>query len=249
MARRSALGFSNLGTECRAAICVGAGRGNLINMVDAVLTSEFRPIDAEASCETASRETFARNDDAADSWLDVTSRMAHGDRDAFRDYYDRFFRLMLAESKRCTGRDEQTCWDIVHDAMVKAIHSMKPIANHRALTTWSKLLVRSVAYDWLRREQRQKSLRLATDPNHWVDCELEPAANVAIDDQARIHWLEQSIRQFPAELQRIIDWRYRFGWTLRRIGLQLGLKPGAVDGRLRRAIDELRNLAELETDE
>ncbi|MCH8316763.1 MAG: sigma-70 family RNA polymerase sigma factor [Planctomycetes bacterium] len=37
--------------------------------------------------------------------------------------------------------------------------------------------------------------------------------------------------------------RHRFGWTLKRIGDALGLKPGAVDGRIRRVLTKLRRRA------
>jgi DNA-directed RNA polymerase specialized sigma24 family protein len=49
-------------------------------------------------------------------------------------------------------------------------------------------------------------------------------------------------------LQQLIHWRYRLGWTLQRIAETVGLKPGAIDGRLRRALERLRLRAEEEFD-
>jgi len=42
--------------------------------------------------------------------------------------------------------------------------------------------------------------------------------------------------------------RHRFGWTLQQIGAALGIKPGAVDGRLRRLVGGLRRRAQEESD-
>ncbi len=213
-------------------------------MVESVLTSDFRAVDANDAPEES-----AQHDGQPDAWLANTDRMSRGDRDAFREYYDHFYALMLSESKRCTGRDEQTCLDIVHDAMLKAIRSMKPIANQRSLSSWSRLLVRSVSYDWLRREQRQRKLSRSPEEIDDHGRQRELNASQKIDDHARVLWIEQNLGQFSPELQRMFAWRYRLGWTLRRIGRRLGLKPGAVDGKLRRAIEDLRNLAELECDD
>jgi RNA polymerase sigma factor (sigma-70 family) len=175
--------------------------------------------------------------------------MARGDREAFRTYYDAHFELMLVESKRCLGRDEQTCLDIVHDAMLKAIRAIKPLANRGSTAAWSRLLVRSVAYDWLRRNRRQRELTHEADDTLNLIDRGERRPFPEIDDQARMLWIEENLRRLPADVQRMVDWRYRLGWTLERIGRQMGLKPGAVDGRLRRAIDELKVLAEVWRDE
>ena len=43
---------------------------------------------------------------------------------------------------------------------------------------------------------------------------------------------------------RLLTMRYRFGWTLQRIGAAVGLKPGAVDGRLARLVAALRRRAQ-----
>ena len=213
-------------------------------MVDSVLTSDFRSFDANATLDATAHRACQ-----PDVWFEITNRMSRGDREAFREYYDQFYGLMLVESKRCTGRDEQTCLDIVHDAMLKAIRSMKPIANQRSLKTWSRLLVKSVSYDWLRREQRQRTLNRESEQIAEERNDREHGTTQHFDDQARILWIEQNLGKFPLDLQRMFAWRYRFGWTLRRIGQRMGLKPGAVDGKLRRAIEDLRNLAEREYDE
>jgi len=48
---------------------------------------------------------------------------------------------------------------------------------------------------------------------------------------------------------RLLVMRYRLGWTLERIGRAVGLRPGAVDSRLRRATNELREKARESFDE
>lgn len=44
----------------------------------------------------------------------------------------------------------------------------------------------------------------------------------------------------------MIALRYRLGWSLKRIANQFGLKTGAVDGKIRRAIIKIKEQARTE---
>ena len=206
-------------------------------MVDALLKSCCQSVDGQS----LPREELTRA--AVDRWDETTRRMAAGDQNAFADYYEAFFELMLMESQRCTGRDQQSCLDIVQDAMLKAIRGMKPIANESELRRWTRCVVKSVSYDWLRREIRHSNAVAQLAETTSTNTQNSGQADAG-DSEARLLWLDEQLRQLDPELRRMIRWRYRFGWTLRRIGERLGLKPGAVDGRIRRAVDELKLQAE-----
>ena len=174
----------------------------------------------------------------------LTRSIARGEPDAFDEYYDRYFDVMFRFARSLTGADESTCLDIVHDSMIKAIRSMKPMDDHRHLTAWSHAIVRSVAYDWLRKKSRdcEKSLEQA----HLTD----PANDQTDDDTlARMAWIEQQVAELDADLRRMMSLRYRWGWTLGRIARRFGLKTGTVDGRIRRTVDKLKKQAQLQFDE
>ena len=207
-------------------------------MVDALLKSDWQAVDGQS----LPREELTRA--VVDRWSETTRRMIAGDQAAFADYYETFFELMLRESERCTGRDQQTCLDIVQDAMLKAIRGMKPFGNETELRRWTRCVVKSVAYDWLRRESRH-SIAVARLADATQETTQDSEPDVEGDTTARLLWLDEQLRQLDPELRKVIRWRYRFGWTLRRIGERMGLKPGAVDGRIRRAVDELKLQAEI----
>jgi RNA polymerase sigma factor (sigma-70 family) len=187
--------------------------------------------------------------DESDIWFDTTRRMAQGDRDAFLQFYDAFFDFMLQVAKRSTGRDEQTCLDLVHDAMLKAMRCMKPIPNEPQLKAFVRVLTQRIALDFLRREHRQARLlqRWGVSQNGIDPSSQEQEASLRIDEQARIAWLTAQLQALDTDQQRLLDWRYRLGWTLQSIAYRLGLKTGAVDGRIRRAVERLRLLSEEET--
>ena len=174
----------------------------------------------------------------------LTQSIARGEPDAFDEYYDRYFDVMFRFARSLTGADESTCLDIVHDSMFKAIRSMKPMDDQRHLTAWSHAIVRSVAYDWLRKKSRASETSL--EQIEFTDRSIE-----GVDDDAlvRMAWIEQQVAELDADLRRMMSLRYRWGWTLGRIARSFGLKTGTVDGRIRRAVEKLRQQAQLQFDE
>ena len=171
-----------------------------------------------------------------DDWAKLTHAIAHnGDRTAFAKYYETFFDTMFLTVKRSTGCDESTCLDIVQDAMVKAISKMRVLESRDQAIAWTKVVAKTTAYDFLRRQTRQKNLIESLLDSGAVD-------EVENDTQsvARMRWIEEQLQQLPAELISMISMKYRMGWTLRQIGEKFGLKTGAVDGKIRRAIEGLK---------
>lgn len=173
-------------------------------------------------------------------WPELTRRIGRGDAAALETSYDRTFDVMFSEACRVLRRDEATHLDIVQDAMLKALESIKPLPDENAVMGWARLVARSVAYDWLRRHRRH------TDSLANRSRTEQESGDVL--DQAHMAWIEEQVAALPADLQRLFHLRYRWGWSLRRIGQALGLTPGAVDGRIRREVHRLRQQAEQEFD-
>ena len=188
-------------------------------------TSTFPPVKAETD------------------WLNVTRRMKAGDGSALAIYYEHVFDMMFREVQRLTNRDEQTSLDIVQDSMLKAIRCIKPLPDAGAVVAWSKTVVRSTAYDWLRKQNRHKSQELS--PKDQPATKDEPVN----EDSVRMLWIEDQLKALSPELRRLIGFRYRLGWSLRKIAETLGLKTGTVDGRIRRAIEKLQEKAKREFDD
>ncbi len=177
----------------------------------------------------------------------LTSAIASGDTEAFACFYRDWFDRACSEARRATGRDESFCLDVVQDAMMRVIKSIKPIENEAALATWMRLTIQSCAYDRLRQEGRRRRR----------EQEVQPATTAADEDAGttdsggirdreldeRLVWLRRELDACDDRTITLLTMRHRFGWTLAQIGTALGLKPGAVDGRLRRTLDALRQRA------
>lgn len=165
----------------------------------------------------------------------LTSAIAAGDTDAFARFFHAWFDTLCADARRATGRDESFCHDVVQDAMMKVIRAMKPMNSEQDLRRWLRVVVRSCAFDHLRREMRRmhREAVSATRPRR-------PAEQTA-ETRQRLQWLERQLASIDGPSVELLLMRYRFGWTLRQIGSALGLAPGAVDGRLRRLVKVLRD--------
>lgn len=184
-----------------------------------------------------------------DPWADLTRDISrHGDEAAFTKYYQTFFDTMFMTVKRTTGRDEATCLDIVQDAMVKAIGKMKPMSSRDQTAAWTVVVAKTTAYDFLRKEKRRQQ-RTNTLGALSADQNCSPAVETEVDSEARLAWIEEQLLHLPDDLKSMIDLKYRMGWTLKQIAHKFGLKAGAVDGRIRRAVEGLKTQAATEFDD
>ncbi len=178
----------------------------------------------------------------------LTEAIASGNTEAFATFYRQWFDTMYAQARSASGRDESFCLDVVQDAMLRVIKSVPPMASDDDLRRWLRVVVQSCAYDRFReearrkaREQRAVAMRAANNSKGEVGAE---------DDTVdRIRWLERELQTLNDRDAQLLLMRHRFGWTLKRIGEAVGLKPGAVDRRIRRVLTKLRRRAKEQSDE
>lgn len=182
----------------------------------------------------------------AESILETTGAIASGDTEALARFYDTWFERLLADARGATHRDESFCLDVVHDAMMKVIKSLKPIGSEPELRCWLKTVVYRCAFDRLRSEARRLEREraaaggLAAEARAHDDSAGTDSREEVLD---RLHWLDAQLRMMNEQPAQLLTMRYRLGWTLRRIGDALGLSPGAVDGRLSRITAKMRRNA------
>jgi len=162
--------------------------------------------------------------------------------DAFRTLYDAKFDMLYAMLRRRTGVDESTALDLVQETMVRVIRHMKPLRSEAELDAWLGRVAMTTAYDHLRKERRRRLRELK------ASVESRVAMNHAIDLDETVESLRREIESLDRGVFDLLSMRYRAGMTLEAIGKRLGIGPGAVDGRLRRAINELRRQLKEQSD-
>jgi RNA polymerase sigma factor (sigma-70 family) len=170
----------------------------------------------------------------------LTAAMAAGDSVAVETFYREYFNWLYAQARRATGRDESFCLDVVQDAVLRIVRTVRPVASEVRFYAWLRLVVRTTALDLLRSESRRRTCESAVVVGNFQNTESS-------EDRSR--WLEEQIARFDPMIIQAIDLKYRQGWTLARIASMLGLSIGTVDGRIRRAITDLQNRAKEEFDD
>lgn len=172
----------------------------------------------------------------------LTAAVASGDTDAFAVFYRDWFNVMYQQAQQVSQRDESFCLDITQDAMLRVIKSIKPMDSSDDLRRWLNVVVKTCAYDRFREQARRtaRERKFETDPKsveHYDNSEDQQ------NTLERLHWLENELRSMDHTDAELLLMRHRFGWTLKRIGETLGLKPGAVDGKIQRLVRKLRHRA------
>lgn len=162
---------------------------------------------------------------------DLTAAMARGDQEAVATFYRRYFDLLYTQARRAARRDEAFCLDVVQEAVLRIIRSIRKADSEAQLMAWLKLVVRTAAYDLLKSERRRKVREAVTVP---------VASQRLETDDDRIEALRGEISALDPQLARMLEMRYGDDWTLASVAEFFGLSVGAVDGRLRRALRVLR---------
>lgn len=178
----------------------------------------------------------------ADGIDKLTAAMAAGDEDAVGTFYRRYFDWLYDQARRATRRDEAFCLDAVQEAVLRVIRTIKAVETEKALRAWLKLVVRATAYDLLRHESRRRRREQVAVASRG---EIVAAESEAPDEE-QIAWLRRGIAALDPKLVQMIELRYEKGWTLQRIASALGVSSGTIDGRLRRALRQLRRRADFD---
>ena len=158
----------------------------------------------------------------------ISRRIAAGDTAAFAVFYERWFDRCVIEIRRRTGFDESACLDIVQDAMLRVATNMPVFESEDELERWLRRVLINGARDRIRAETR----RLRREST------VRPKSNE--QDREAIEELSRRMASLDEESRMLLRSRFDLGWTLERIGRELGLGPGAVDGRIRRLLARLR---------
>jgi len=164
----------------------------------------------------------------------LTAAMAAGDAGAIDAFYRQYFDWMYSQARRMTGRDESFCLDVVQDAVLRVMRTVKAVDCENRFRGWLRLVIQTTAFDLLRGEARRKNR----------EAMVEPARMEVTVDSLQLDWLREQIAMLDPELVDLIELRFTQDWTLRKIGEKLGISVSAVDGRLRRALKQLKLAAE-----
>lgn len=131
--------------------------------------------------------------------------------------------------------DAAAAEDVAQDAFLAAVDALDRFDRRRPFAPWLHRIVVNRAIDWARRE----SLRRAVGEPTARD-DAPPSVGPVGED------LMEALAQLPPEQRAVVVLRHLLDYTPGEIAGMLELPRGTVNSRLRRALDRLRGLIEVQ---
>jgi RNA polymerase sigma-70 factor (ECF subfamily) len=131
-------------------------------------------------------------------------------------------------------RDKAAAEDIAQDAFIAAVAALDRFDRRRPFAPWLHRIVVNRAIDWGRREALRRK----------VDEPDEQAARVPPEQVGED--VMEALALLPVEQRAVVVLRYLLDYSPGEIARMLELPRGTVNSRLRRALDRLGTLLEVE---
>ena len=165
------------------------------------------------------------------STSELTAAIASGSTEAFASFYELWFVRCLRSTMQMTGLDESTALDIVQDTMMKCATQLPRIDDTRQLQAWLDRVLVNAARDRIRQTSRRRARENRPTEDKRQRFSME-----------ELEALDHHLGKLDEQQRSILHLRFTLGWSLRKIGESLGLGgSGSIDGRIRRALDEIRD--------
>ena len=165
----------------------------------------------------------------------LTQRMAAGDEASFADFHAayaaRIFRYLIVLQRG----DEQAAAELVQDTLIRVVRHARRFGDEPSLWSWITRLARTAAADRARKTSRY--LRFLDRFRH--SAPDESAGKSDDIEQA----LDAALPQMPAEDAALLRAKYHGQISQRELAARFAISEAALESRLRRARDTLRQLA------
>jgi RNA polymerase sigma-70 factor (ECF subfamily) len=166
---------------------------------------------------------------------DLTARMMKGEEEAFRAFYDLYsHRLYGYLFVICRGNEEQAR-ELLQQTCIKVARYIRVFDDAEIFWKWLGTLARSCWVD----ENRKRNRYLAALERLWNwTVTRDPRAEAAIDEPE----LTQFLNCLPEEDRAILRRKYLEGFSVREIAEESGSSEKAIESRLTRARNRLKEM-------
>ncbi len=167
----------------------------------------------------------------------LTRRMAAGDEQAYRTFYDAFFNRLSRYLLVIAVGDEDAAREALQSALVRVVRYIKVFPSEAVFWSWLTVLARSALSDQDRRRRRYLAF-LDRFGGHARAQQATPDDREA--DATLVTLLERSLGALPPDEQRLVEAKYYERRSVREIAEDQHLSEKAVESRLVRIRQRLR---------
>jgi RNA polymerase sigma factor (sigma-70 family) len=156
--------------------------------------------------------------------------------DAFSALVQRYLPLVYAAALRRVGGDTHRAQDVAQSVFIALARNARALATHPDLTGWLFTTTRFLATKAVRTERRRQTREQEASLDHNA-----MTADSPLETGAPLHAILDDVTMELRQLDRqVILMRFHRGLRLAEIGAQLGATETAVQKRLDRALDQLK---------
>ena len=165
----------------------------------------------------------------------LTQRLAAGDEASFAEFHaayaSRLFRYLIVLQRG----DEHASAELLQDTLIRVARHARRFDDADALWSWLTRLARTAAADRARKSSRylrflDRFHHSAPEPHHEDECDIEQA-------------LDTALAQMPPDDAELLRAKYHEQTPQRDLAARFAISEAALESRLRRARDSLRQLA------
>src|SRR5688572_16748226 len=168
--------------------------------------------------------------EAAAEIAQLTTQMARGDENAFREFYARYFNRLFGYLLVLTRGREDAAQEALQSAMLRVLKHVKRFNDEPAFWCWLTVLARTALVDQERKRNRYEAC-----------LERFGQENPSAAESHLMECLKGSLAHLPPEEAALIERKYFEGESVAQIAAALNLSEKTVESRLGRIRQKLKD--------
>lgn len=170
---------------------------------------------------------------------DWTRRLAEGDEEAWRWFHQRYYLQLLRYASQRSGNPSHAS-EIVQQGYLRMARHIRPFSNEGDFWNWLCCVVRCAAVDHGRKTSRR--LLVMEKFAHWRASQTPDDAQFPTTIPAASALLEEALDNLSRDEAVLLRRKYCDGWSTQDLAAELGTTPKAVESRLARLRERLREI-------
>jgi RNA polymerase sigma-70 factor (ECF subfamily) len=184
------------------------------------------------------RETVdrARNPVGESAISELTARLKAGDETAFREFHARYFERLYCFLLVIARGHEDEAQEALQQTLLRVVRYARIFHSEEVFWSWLKALARSAARDAGRKQQRYIVLLQRFALFQWRYHEEQSSS----EDNSLQELVHEILNELSVEERHLVEGKYLAGESVRELSARSGLTEKAVEARLSRLRQHLR---------